>query len=37
VVRGEGQVEVTLADGAKAVAIGMAAQESARTGQAVSL
>ncbi|MDP5085660.1 MAG: Gfo/Idh/MocA family oxidoreductase [Yoonia sp.] len=37
VVRGEGAVEVTLADGAKAVAMGMAAQESARTGQAVSL
>ncbi len=37
VVRGEGHVEVTLADGAKAVAIGMAAQESARTGQAVML
>ena len=37
VVRGEGAVEVTLADGAKAVAIGMAAQESARTGQAVEL
>ena len=37
VVRGEGEVEVTLADGAKAIAIGMAAQESARTGQAVKL
>ncbi len=37
VVRGEGQVEVTLADGAKAVQIGLAAQESARTGQAVLL
>ena len=37
VVRGEGQVEVTVSDGAKAVAIGMAAQESARTGQAVTL
>lgn len=37
VVRGEGEVEVTLADGAKAVAMGMAAQQSARTGQAVML
>ncbi|MGJ8623126.1 MAG: Gfo/Idh/MocA family protein [Yoonia sp.] len=37
VVRGEGTVEVTLADGAKAVAMGLAAQESARTGQAVTL
>jgi len=37
VVRGEGKVEVTLADGAKAIAIGLAAQESARTGQAVVL
>ena len=37
VVRGEGQVEVTLADGAKAIAMGLAAQESARTGQAVLL
>jgi predicted dehydrogenase len=37
VVRGEGKVEVTLADGAKAIAIGLAAQESARTGQAVLL
>jgi len=37
VVRGEGEVEVTLADGAKAIAIGLAAQESARTGQAVLL
>lgn len=37
VVRGEGQVEVTASDGAKAVAMGMAAQESARTGQAVLL
>ena len=35
VVRGEGVVEVTLDDGAKAVAMGMAAQESAATGQAV--
>ncbi|MBE0413968.1 Gfo/Idh/MocA family oxidoreductase [Yoonia sp.] len=37
VVRGEGVVEVTLADGARAVAIGLAAQESAATGQAVLL
>ena len=37
VVRGEGEVEVTLADGAKAIAMGLAAQESARTGQAVML
>ncbi len=37
VVRGEGKVEVTLADGAKAIAIGLAAQESARTGQAIML
>jgi predicted dehydrogenase len=36
-VRGEGNVEVTAQDGAKAVAIGLAAQESARTGQAVLL
>jgi len=37
VVRGEGEVEVTLTDGAKAIAMGLAAQESARTGQAVLL
>lgn len=37
VVRGEGHVEVTADDGARAVAIGLAAQESARTGQAVLL
>lgn len=37
VVRGEGPVEVTLADGARAIEIGLAAQESARTGQAVLL
>lgn len=37
VLRGDGVVEVTLADGAKAVAMGLAAQESARTGQAVTL
>ncbi|WP_189370173.1 Gfo/Idh/MocA family protein [Tateyamaria omphalii] len=35
VVRGQGTPEVTLADGWAAVAMGMAAQESARTGQAV--
>ena len=37
VVRGEGTVEVTADDGARAVAMGMAAQQSARTGQAVLL
>ncbi len=37
VVRGQGQVEVTLKDGLAAVVIGLAAQESARTGQAISL
>jgi predicted dehydrogenase len=37
VVRGEGKVEVTLEDGRRAVQIGLAAQESARTGQAVIL
>ncbi|MDX8349473.1 Gfo/Idh/MocA family oxidoreductase [Cognatiyoonia sp. IB215446] len=37
VVRGEGNVEVTLADGARAIEIGHAAQESARQGQAVLL
>ncbi len=37
VVRSGGQVEVTVADGAYAVAMGLAAQESARTGQAVRL
>ena len=37
VVRGEGIVEVTLDDGARAVAMGLAAQESARTGKAVAL
>jgi predicted dehydrogenase len=36
-LRGLGQVEVTLADGKAAVAMGLAAQESARTGQAVLL
>jgi myo-inositol 2-dehydrogenase/D-chiro-inositol 1-dehydrogenase len=37
VVRGEGQPEVTLSDGMKAVRIGLAAQQSAATGQAVVL
>ena len=37
VVRGQGPVEVTLRDGLAAVVIGLAAQESARTGQAVDL
>lgn len=37
VVRGQGPVEVTLLDGLAAVAIGLAAQESARTGRAVDL
>jgi myo-inositol 2-dehydrogenase / D-chiro-inositol 1-dehydrogenase len=37
VVRGEGTVEVSLHDGAMAVAIGLAAQRSAETGQAVTL
>ena len=37
VVRGLGHVEVSLDDGAKAVAIGIAAQESAATGTAISL
>ena len=37
VARGNGAPEVTLADGAKAVAIGLAAQESAATGCAVAL
>ncbi|MBU2993077.1 Gfo/Idh/MocA family oxidoreductase [Octadecabacter sp. 1_MG-2023] len=37
VVRGQGAVEVTVSDGAKAVAMGIAAQESAKTGQAVDL
>ena len=36
VVREGGVIEVTVNDGAKAVAIGIAAQESARTGQAVT-
>ena len=37
VVRGQGQVEVTLHDGAMAVRMGMAAQDSARSGQAIVL
>ena len=37
VVRGEGQIEVGLNDGLAAVMMGLAAQESARTGQAISL
>jgi myo-inositol 2-dehydrogenase/D-chiro-inositol 1-dehydrogenase len=37
VVRGTGSVEVTLSDGAKAVAMGMAAQKSAREGCVVKL
>ncbi|MBT8411850.1 MAG: Gfo/Idh/MocA family oxidoreductase [Octadecabacter sp.] len=37
VVRGQGSVEVTLSDGAKAVAMGLAAQESARTGRVVEM
>ncbi len=37
VVRGNGDVEVGLDDGIWAVRMGMAAQDSARTGQAVSL
>ncbi len=37
VVRGTGSVEVTIDDGAKAVAIGLAAQESATIGQTVML
>lgn len=37
VVRGQGQVEVSLTDGLRAVAMGLAAEESARTGQAVEV
>ena len=37
VIRGEGVVEVTADDGLRAVAMGLAAQESARTGQAISI
>lgn len=37
VVCGRGSVEVTLADGAKAVAMGLAAQEAARSGRVIDL
>lgn len=37
VVRGQGAVEVTLRDGLAAVVMGLAAQESIRTGQAIDL
>ncbi|ETX28684.1 Gfo/Idh/MocA family protein [Roseivivax isoporae] len=37
VVRGKGRVEVTLDDGARAVAMGLAAQQSALTGEVVRL
>lgn len=37
VVRGGGKIEVTLADGARAVAMGHAAQEAASSGHAVTL
>ncbi|SLN60963.1 Putative oxidoreductase YteT precursor [Roseivivax jejudonensis] len=37
VLQGAGDVEVTLADGAKAVAMGLAAQRAAETGQVVTL
>jgi myo-inositol 2-dehydrogenase/D-chiro-inositol 1-dehydrogenase len=37
VVRGKGEVEVGLRDGLAAVVMGLAAQESARTGQSVDL
>ena len=37
IVKSGGTPEVTLADGAKAVAIGLAAQEAARTGETVRL
>lgn len=37
VVRGKGTVEVGLRDGLAAVVMGMAAQESARTGQAIDM
>jgi len=36
-VRGEGAVEVTLRDGLAAVVMGLAAQQSAATGEAISL
>ena len=37
VVRGQGRVEVSLQDGLAAVLMGLAAQESARTGQSIDL
>lgn len=37
VVRGQGEVEVGLSDGLAAVLMGLAAQESARTGQSIDL
>ncbi|MEO0485191.1 MAG: Gfo/Idh/MocA family oxidoreductase [Pseudomonadota bacterium] len=37
VVRGEGRVEVTLQDGARAVAMGLAAQQSAAEGRVITL
>jgi predicted dehydrogenase len=37
VLRGQGRVEVSLQDGLAAVVMGLAAQESARTGQAIDL
>ena len=37
VVKGEGEVEVTLTDGACAVAMGLAAQEAAATGSVITL
>jgi len=37
VVLGNGEIEVSLEDGAQAVLLGLAAQESIKTGQAISL
>jgi len=37
VLRGEGEVEVTLQDGKRAIEMGLAAQKSAETGQSVAL
>ncbi len=37
VVRGQGTVEVSLTDGLKAVVIGLAAEQSCKTGQAIDL
>ena len=37
VLRGEGTVDVTLNDGARAVALGHAAQDAARTGKVIAL